>query len=216
MTNLTLKQLRYFEALTRHGRFRLAADACAISQPALSMQIKELEEELGNDLFERSARDVKLTAFGEIFSHRVRDVLRAVDELGELARAARNPFLARLRIGIIPTDPPVVTMMKWGPHCDYSGGAIDLFNTKSPEADLNRVLELTKGGKQRVPVQGIGQRAFFTTVYPDDPYRRRGLLAIYLPDRILAVSMDPKGEDTPESTKPKIEELAKLVMARVK
>ena len=120
------------------------------------------------------------------------------------------------RIGIIPTDPPVVTMMKWGPHCDYSGGAIDLFNTKSPEADLNRVLELTKGGKQRVPVQGIGQRAFFTTVYPDDPYRRRGLLAIYLPDRILAVSMDPKGEDTPESTKPKIEELAKLVMARVK
>ncbi|MCR6497914.1 LysR substrate-binding domain-containing protein [Shinella sp. CPCC 101442] len=106
MTNLTLKQLRYFEALTRHGRFRLAADACAISQPALSMQIKELEEELGNSLFERSARDVKLTAFGETFAHRVRDILRAVDELGELARAARNPFLARLRIGIIPTVAP--------------------------------------------------------------------------------------------------------------
>lgn len=106
MANFTLKQLRYFEALTRHGRFRLAADACAISQPALSMQIKELEEELGNDLFERSAREVKLTAFGEVFAHRVRDVLRAVDELGEVARAARNPFLARLRIGIIPTVAP--------------------------------------------------------------------------------------------------------------
>lgn len=106
MTNLTMKQLRYFEALTRHGRFRLAADACAISQPALSMQIKELEEELGNNLFERSARDVKLTAFGETFAHRVRDILQAVDELGELARAARNPFLARLRIGIIPTVAP--------------------------------------------------------------------------------------------------------------
>ena len=106
MTNLTLKQLRYFEALTRHGRFRLAAEACAISQPALSMQIKELEAELGNDLFERSARDVKLTAFGETFAHRARDILRAVDELGELARAARNPFLARLRIGIIPTVAP--------------------------------------------------------------------------------------------------------------
>lgn len=106
MTNFTLKQLRYFEALTRHGRFRLAADACAISQPALSMQIKELEEELGNDLFERSAREVKLTAFGEVFAHRARDVLRAVDELGEVARAARNPFLARMRIGIIPTVAP--------------------------------------------------------------------------------------------------------------
>lgn len=106
MTNLTLKQLRYFEALARHGRFRLAADACAISQPALSMQIKELEEELGNELFERGAREVKLTAFGAIFAHRARDILRAVDELGDLARASRNPFLARLRIGIIPTVAP--------------------------------------------------------------------------------------------------------------
>ena len=106
MTNLTLKQLRYFEALAQHGRFRIAADACAISQPALSMQIKELEAELGNDLFERGAREVTLTAFGETFAHRVRSILRAVDELGDLARAARNPFLARLRIGIIPTVAP--------------------------------------------------------------------------------------------------------------
>ncbi len=106
MKNLTLKQLRYFEALARHGRFRLAADACAISQPALSMQIKELEEELGSDLFERSAREVKLTAFGQTFALRVRDILRAVDELGDLARASRDPFLARLRIGVIPTIAP--------------------------------------------------------------------------------------------------------------
>ncbi|HEU4525796.1 MAG TPA: hypothetical protein VFR62_12285 [Gemmatimonadales bacterium] len=119
------------------------------------------------------------------------------------------------RIGIIPSDPPVVTMMNWGPHCDYGPGAIDLFNTKSPEAELDRVLKLTQGGKQRVPVQGFGKRAFFTTVYPEDRYRRRGLLAIYLDDRILAISMDPKGDDTPESTKPKIEELAKVVMTRV-
>jgi LysR family hydrogen peroxide-inducible transcriptional activator len=47
MNNLTFKQLRYFEALARHGHFGRAADACAISQPALSMQIKELEGELG-------------------------------------------------------------------------------------------------------------------------------------------------------------------------
>ncbi len=107
MTNLTLKQLRYFEALASHGRFRLAAEACAISQPALSMQIKELEEGLGNDLFERGAREVKLTAFGRIFAERANDILRAVDELGDLARAsARAPFLSRLRIGIIPTVAP--------------------------------------------------------------------------------------------------------------
>src|SRR5262245_60785553 len=120
------------------------------------------------------------------------------------------------RIGIIPGDPPVLTEMSWGPHCDYSAGSIDLFNKKSPEAELDRVLELTKGGKQRVPVQGLGQRAFFTTVYPEDEYRRRGLLAISLGDRILAISMDPPGDDALETTRPKLEGLAKLVMPRVK
>lgn len=106
MKNLTLKQLRYFEALARDGRFRLAAEACAISQPALSMQIKELEAELGNDLFERSAREVKLTAFGETFALRARAILSAVDELADFARTARSQFLTRLRIGIIPTVAP--------------------------------------------------------------------------------------------------------------
>lgn len=106
MTNLTLKQLRYFEALARHGRFRHAADACAISQPALSMQIKELEEELGGNLFERGAREVRLTAFGQLFALRVRDILRAVDELGDLARASQDRLLTRVRIGVIPTIAP--------------------------------------------------------------------------------------------------------------
>ena len=70
------------------------------------MQIKELEEQLGSDLFERSAREVKLTTFGQLFAQRVRDILRAVDELGDLARASRDQFLTRLRIGIIPTIAP--------------------------------------------------------------------------------------------------------------
>lgn len=106
MINLTLKQLRYFEALARHGHFGRAADACAISQPALSMQIKELEESLGTELFERGARQVRLTNFGEEFALRVRDILRSVDELGDLARASRDRLVGRLRIGVIPTVAP--------------------------------------------------------------------------------------------------------------
>ena len=106
MANLTLKQLRYFEALARHGHFGHAADACAISQPALSVQIKELEETLGLMLFERSPRQVRLTAFGEDFALRARDILRSVDELGELARAAKDGMVGRLRIGVIPTIAP--------------------------------------------------------------------------------------------------------------
>ncbi|MGG6892932.1 MULTISPECIES: hydrogen peroxide-inducible genes activator [Rhizobium] len=106
MINLTLKQLRYFEALAKHGHFGRAADVCAISQPALSMQIKELEEQLGTDLFERGARQVRLTNFGEAFAERVREILRSVDELGDLARASRSQPVGRLRIGIIPTVAP--------------------------------------------------------------------------------------------------------------
>ena len=102
----TLRQLRYFDALARHGHFGRAAEACAISQPALSMQIKELEEALGGALLERGARQVGLTKFGEEVAQRVRDILRSVDELGDFARASRDRLVGRLRIGMIPTIAP--------------------------------------------------------------------------------------------------------------
>lgn len=106
MRNVTLKQFRYFEALARHGHFGRAAEACSISQPALSMQIRELEESLGTGLFERNARQIRLTTFGEEFAVRVREILRNVDELGDLARASRERLVGRLRIGVIPTIAP--------------------------------------------------------------------------------------------------------------
>ena len=106
MLNLTLRQLRYFEALARHGHFGHAASACSISQPALSVQIKELEETLGVSLFERSARQVRLTSFGEEFAVRAREILRSVEELGDLARAAQVGLAGRLRVGVIPTVAP--------------------------------------------------------------------------------------------------------------
>ena len=70
MANVTMRQLRYFDALARHGHFGRAAEASSISQPALSMQIKELEEALGGLLLERSARQVALTRFGEELASR--------------------------------------------------------------------------------------------------------------------------------------------------
>src|ERR1700752_568487 len=106
MVNVTMRQLRYFDALARHGHFGRAAEASSISQPALSMQIKEMEETLGGLLLERSARQVALTRFGEELAQRVRDILRAVDELGDFARASRDRFAGRLRIGKIPTIAP--------------------------------------------------------------------------------------------------------------
>jgi LysR family transcriptional regulator, hydrogen peroxide-inducible genes activator len=106
MINVTLRQLRYFDALARHGHFGRAAEACSISQPALSMQIKEMEEALGGVLLERSARQLRLTKFGEELLQRVRDILRSVDELGDFARASRDRLAGRLRVGMIPTIAP--------------------------------------------------------------------------------------------------------------
>jgi LysR family hydrogen peroxide-inducible transcriptional activator len=106
MNNLTLKQLRYVEALAQHGHFGRAADACAISQPALSMQIRELEQSLGTALFERSARQLHLTNFGKEFVARARDILRSVEALSDVARASRDRLAGPLRIGVIPTVAP--------------------------------------------------------------------------------------------------------------
>ena len=106
MIPLSMKQLRYFDALARLGHFGRAAEDSAISQPALSMQIKEMEALIGAPLVERSARQIRLTGLGEEFALRVREILRQVDELEDLARASQSPLLGRLRIGVIPTVAP--------------------------------------------------------------------------------------------------------------
>ncbi|UWQ96951.1 hydrogen peroxide-inducible genes activator [Rhodobacteraceae bacterium M385] len=106
MRNLTLKQLRYVDALAQHGHFGHAAAACNVTQPALSMQIKELEDSFGLPLFERTPRNVRVTGFGETVLARAKEILRAVDALDDLARAAHGGLTGRLRLGVIPTVAP--------------------------------------------------------------------------------------------------------------
>jgi len=106
MNALTLRQLRYALALARAGHFGHAAELCAVTQPALSMQIRELEGALGVAIFDRSARRVRLTGFGTEFVARAAEILRAVDDLGDLARAADARLAGRVRLGVIPTVAP--------------------------------------------------------------------------------------------------------------
>lgn len=106
MINFTIKQLRYFDALARIGHFGHAAEACSISQPALSVQIKELEAMLGAPLVERTARQIRLTTLGKEFLTRARKVLTDVEEMAELARSSDGPLKGTLRMGVIPTVAP--------------------------------------------------------------------------------------------------------------
>ena len=106
MINLTMKHLRYFDALARHGHFGRAAEACSISQPALSVQMKELEALLDAPLIERNARQIRLSNLGEALAKRARDILRAVDEIEDLSRTYHGPLAGRFRLGVIPTVAP--------------------------------------------------------------------------------------------------------------
>ncbi|MCF2903976.1 hydrogen peroxide-inducible genes activator [Octadecabacter sp. CECT 8868] len=142
MVNLTLKQFRYFDALAVHGHFGRAADVSGISQPALSMQIKELEDSLGSQLFERSARQVRLTAFGEDLAPRVRDILRSVDEVEDLARQSQNTLTGRLRIGVIPTIAPYLLPSFLG-HLTHTYPTLDVHVRETQTQTL--IEELTHG-----------------------------------------------------------------------
>lgn len=106
MIGLSIKHLRYFDALARTGHFGRAAQSCAISQPALSLQIKDLEQLVGAPLVERGSRRIRLTSLGEEFALRCRAILRSIDDLGDLGRSAQGTLTGRLRVGIIPTVAP--------------------------------------------------------------------------------------------------------------
>ncbi|MEO0566901.1 MAG: hydrogen peroxide-inducible genes activator [Pseudomonadota bacterium] len=106
MKNLTLQHIRYLTAVSEHGHFGRAASDCAISQPALSVQMKNLEAMVGAPLLERGTRKVRLTQLGEDFVARGRNILSAVEELGDIARSAQNDFYGDLKFGIIPTIAP--------------------------------------------------------------------------------------------------------------
>lgn len=104
--NLTLKQLRYFTALAETLHFGKAAKLCNVSQPALSMQVKDLEANLGVTLVERGSTKLLLTLEGREIARRAREILMSVQDLAELASHGRHPLAGRLRLGVIPSIGP--------------------------------------------------------------------------------------------------------------
>ncbi len=106
MQRPTLRQLEYFVALADLLNFREAAEACFVTQPAMSAQIAQLEALVGVPLFERAKRQVRLTAAGAALLPGAQDILRGTDALGELARSLGAPLHGPLRLGAIPTVGP--------------------------------------------------------------------------------------------------------------
>jgi LysR family hydrogen peroxide-inducible transcriptional activator len=103
---VTLRQLRYLDALAASLHFGQAAEACAVSQPALSMQIKELEDELGASLVERRKTGIVLTEEGEEIVKRSRTILASVRDLRDYAKHRGRVLSGTLKLGAIPSIAP--------------------------------------------------------------------------------------------------------------
>ncbi|MDI9382689.1 MAG: LysR substrate-binding domain-containing protein [Verrucomicrobiota bacterium] len=104
--SMTLRQLEYLEALAETLHFGKAARRCGVSQPALSVQIHQLEEHLGMRLLERRPRQVLLTNHGREVLGRAKNILRELKDIEALAHQARRPLHGSIRMGVIPTIAP--------------------------------------------------------------------------------------------------------------
>jgi len=105
---LTLRQLHYFKALAETKHFGRAAQACHVTQPALSMQIKQLESGLGVTLIERRKSGTQLTAEGQEVARRAAQILLDAKDLQDFAAQRDGPLGRALSLGVIPTLAPYI------------------------------------------------------------------------------------------------------------
>ena len=130
---MNLRDLRYLVALAEQRHFGRAAEACHVSQPTLSTQIKKLEDELGVALVERAPRHVMLTPAGLDIAARARRVLAEVDQMRETARRTADPEAGSIRLGLFPTLGPYLL-----PH------VVPRIRTRFPRLELLLVEEKTE------------------------------------------------------------------------
>ena len=182
---ITLRQLRYLSSLARHRHFGRAAEECAVTQPALSMQVRELEREIGAKLVERRPGDIVLTDVGLEVARRAEHILASARDLVDFARH-REVLAGSLKLGIIPTLAPYILprvlplLQKQYPHL-----RLDVRETQT----RTLVDELAGGGLDVVllalPVEGaevetlpLFEDAFLLAVPADDPLPARGRVGI--------------------------------------
>jgi LysR family hydrogen peroxide-inducible transcriptional activator len=129
---MNLQELRYFAAVVEFRHFGRAAEACNVSQPTLSSQIRKLEEELGVTLLERTNKRVDVTPVGRQILEHAHRALAEAGQIESVARAARDPLVGALRLGVIPTLAPYLLPLIFGPlRKEYPGLAIELWEDQT-------------------------------------------------------------------------------------
>src|ERR1700761_1349232 len=129
---MNLRDLFYLNSIAEHRHFGRAAEACEISQPTLSSQIRKLEDELGVQLLERTNKRVEMTPVGTRILEHARQALHAVDSIRDEARAASDPLVGPIKLGVIPTLAPYLMPHIFKPLQDvYPGLTIDLWEDQT-------------------------------------------------------------------------------------
>jgi LysR family hydrogen peroxide-inducible transcriptional activator len=103
---ITLVQLQYLVAIDRHRNFARASQACFVTQPTLSMQVKKLEDELGVVIFDRTKKPVIATEIGRLIIDQAQLVLNQTDQIHETIKSFNQKISGKIRLGIIPTLAP--------------------------------------------------------------------------------------------------------------
>ena len=181
---MNLRDLAYLVAVDDHRHFGRAAEACFVSQPTLSTQIKKLERELGVELVERSPRQVMMTETGERIVERARIILAETDNIAEIARQAVDPESGSLRIGLFPTLAPYLL-----PH------VVPRLHARFPNLELLLVEEKTEIVHRRLR-DGRLDVGLMALPVDDDQLHREALFA---EDFVLAV---PAGHPLAATSEP--------------
>lgn len=129
---MNLQELRYLVAIAEQRHFGRAAVVCNVSQPTLSSQIKKLEDELGVTLLERTNKRVALTPVGAQIVEHARRALAEAARMEAVARAARDPLVGPLKLGVIPTLAPYLMPLILKPlKQSYPGLTIELWEDQT-------------------------------------------------------------------------------------
>lgn len=166
---MTLTELRYIVAVAQERHFGRAADRCCISQPALSLAIQKLEEELNATIFERRKNRITLTPLGEQIVHQAQRVLEEADQIKILAAQGKDQLAGPLRFGVIATVGPYVLP-----------DLVPLLNQRAPKMPLeleeNLTLNLSgmlKSGKLDVIMIALpfDEPGIMTQALYDEPFK---------------------------------------------
>lgn len=166
---MTLTELRYIVAVAQERHFGRASDRCCITQPALSLAIQKLEEELSCTIFERRKNQITLTPLGEQIVHQAQRVLEEADQIKVLAAQGKDQLVGPLRFGVIATVGPYVLP-----------DLVPLLNKRAPKMPLEieenltlNLVAMLKSGKLDVIMIALPfeEAGIMTQALYDEPFK---------------------------------------------